>query len=80
MVVLPIPNHAEQWVNGRTIEQLKVGFMAREDEIEPAMLRAIDRIADLRAGYENLPPPIDGAAQAAELVIDLIKKRNVGRV
>ncbi len=34
MVVLPIPNHAEQWVNGRTIEKLGVGFAAHEDGIE----------------------------------------------
>lgn len=75
MVVLPIPNHAEQWVNARTIEKLGVGFMAREDEIETAMLQAIDRIETLRAAYDRLPPPGDGAAEAAEHIIALARQR-----
>jgi UDP:flavonoid glycosyltransferase YjiC (YdhE family) len=79
MVVLPIPNHAEQWVNARTIEKLGVGFLAQEDDIEGAMHRAIDRIYELRRAYQTLPPPRDGAAEAAELVVDLIEKRKTGR-
>jgi UDP-N-acetylglucosamine--N-acetylmuramyl-(pentapeptide) pyrophosphoryl-undecaprenol N-acetylglucosamine transferase len=76
MVVLPIPNHAEQWVNGRTIERLGVGFMAEENDIEPAMLRAIGRIDGLRAAYTRLPPVPDGAAQAADFVLEFLAKRN----
>jgi UDP:flavonoid glycosyltransferase YjiC (YdhE family) len=75
MVVLPIPNHAEQWVNGRTIEKLGVGFMAGEDDIEGAMMRAIDRIDELRNGYRRLPPIRDGAAEAADLIIGLAGRR-----
>jgi UDP:flavonoid glycosyltransferase YjiC (YdhE family) len=71
MVVLPVPNHAEQWVNGRTIEKLGVGFMAREDEIEAAMLRSIEDIDRFRAAYRQLPSMRDGAAEAAELVLAL---------
>lgn len=74
MVVLPIPNHAEQWVNGRTVEKLGVGFMAREDDIEPAMLRAIERIGELRAAYDRLPPIRDGAAEAAALILSLARR------
>ena len=55
MVVLPIPNHAEQWVNARTIEHLGVGFMAAEDAIEEAMTKAIERVDELRAAYRRLP-------------------------
>lgn len=75
MVVLPIPNHAEQWVNARTIEKLGVGFMASEDDIEGAMQRAISEIDRLRAGYERLPPPRDGAGEAANLIMELARKR-----
>jgi UDP:flavonoid glycosyltransferase YjiC (YdhE family) len=75
MVVLPIPNHAEQWVNGRTIEKLGVGFMAPEDAIEQATRTAIDRIGELRAAYARLPAIPDGAAQAAALVEELVKER-----
>jgi UDP:flavonoid glycosyltransferase YjiC (YdhE family) len=78
MVVLPIPNHAEQWVNARTIEKLGVGFMASEDAIESAMMTAIARIGDLRAAYERLPPLRDGAAEAADLIVELASKRRRG--
>lgn len=75
MVVLPIPNHAEQWVNGKTIENLGVGFIAHEDAIEAAMLRAIDRIDELRTAYTRLPPLRDGANEAVDHVQALIGRR-----
>jgi uncharacterized protein (TIGR00661 family) len=78
MVVLPIPNHAEQWVNGRTIEKLGVGFMAAEHEIEASMIRAIDTVDDLRAAYDNLPALRDGAKEAVTFIEDLVKRN--GRV
>jgi uncharacterized protein (TIGR00661 family) len=76
MVVLPIPNHAEQWVNARTIQDLGVGFMAHEDDIEGAMVKATREIDRLRAAYDRLPPIRDGAGDAAELIIaEASKKR-----
>jgi len=75
MVVLPIPNHAEQWVNGRTIEHLGVGLMASEDAIEQAMLKAVRSIDSLRRAYERLPPLKDGAAEAASHIIAAAESR-----
>ncbi len=75
MVVLPIPNHAEQWINGRTIEKLGVGFMAREDAIEEAMMSAAGRIDELRQAYTRLPPMRDGAAEAADHILQLASQR-----
>jgi uncharacterized protein (TIGR00661 family) len=82
MVVLPIPNHAEQWVNGRTIEKLGVGFMAHEDSIESAMIEAIRRIDELRQGYDRLPPMRDGAREAVAFIESLVasKKESVSHV
>lgn len=79
MVVLPIPNHAEQWVNGRTVEKLGVGFMAQEDGIEVAMLDAIRRIGELRGAYDRLPPMRDGAREAVGFIKTLVdsKKEHV---
>lgn len=78
MVVLPIPNHAEQWVNARTIEKLGVGFVADENDIEGAMLRAIKDIDRLRAAYTALPPVRDGAGEAAKLIVELARKSTAG--
>ncbi|HRD77583.1 MAG TPA: glycosyltransferase family protein, partial [Hyphomicrobiaceae bacterium] len=79
MVVLPIPNHAEQWVNGRTIEGLGVGVMADENAIEAAMLKAITSISDFRRAYERLPALRDGAGEAARHIIETGQKKSQQR-
>jgi UDP:flavonoid glycosyltransferase YjiC (YdhE family) len=71
MVVVPVPRHAEQWVNGRTIRHLGVGLTAPEDRLEDAMEEALDNIEALRGAYRDLPPMADGAAQSADMVMAL---------
>ena len=71
MVVIPVPRHAEQWVNGRLIEEMGVGFMAREEDLESAMLAAVERIESLRQGYRRLPPTVNGAQLAAARIASL---------
>jgi UDP:flavonoid glycosyltransferase YjiC (YdhE family) len=71
MVVVPVPRHAEQWLNARTIVHLGVGTIAKEEELEGAMLAALDRVDEFRAAYERLPVLQDGAADAAELIMGL---------
>ena len=65
MVVIPVPRHAEQWMNGRTIRHLGVGLIGSEDgpgrgmleaSIESTVARRLRRLAERRS---------DGAAQAA---------------
>jgi UDP:flavonoid glycosyltransferase YjiC (YdhE family) len=68
MIVVPVPRHAEQWVNARTIVQLGVGMMAQEDEIETAMLEAAERIDEFRAAYQDFPEIPNGAVQAADVI------------
>lgn len=75
MVVVPVPHHAEQWINGRTICHLGVGLIGREDRLEEAMEEALARIDDLRAAYAALPPARNGAAEAAELILGLADDR-----
>lgn len=71
MVVLPVPRHAEQWVNARVVRHLGVGIAAAEAALEDAIGAALANIDRLRAGYRTLPEFSDGAAQAAELILDL---------
>jgi len=71
MVVLPVPRHAEQWVNGRIVRHLGVGTIAAEAELEDATEAALADIDRLRAGYRALPPFGDGATRAAELILAL---------
>jgi len=66
MVVIPVPKHAEQWVNGKTIEHLGVGMMAEESSLESALFQALDRLELFQSGYRNLEGIEDGAAMAAK--------------
>ncbi|MCB9665418.1 MAG: hypothetical protein H6732_15000 [Alphaproteobacteria bacterium] len=75
MVVVPVPNHAEQWVNARTVQHLGVGLIGSEAELEADMRKALDQLDALRAGYARLPPTPDGAAQAADALIALAQGR-----
>lgn len=73
MVVVPVPRHAEQWINARTIAHLGVGMMAEEEAMERAMTEALDRIEDFRRAFRNLPAIPDGAAEAATIILDTAK-------
>lgn len=69
LIVIPVPNHAEQWINARTICDLGVGMMAKEEELPVAIDQALARIDQFRAAYAALPPATDGAAQAADHIV-----------
>ena len=74
VVVIPVPRHAEQWVNARIVRQLGLGFEAAEEDLEPAMQKALAQIDDMRAAYDRLPAFADGAAQAAGLILGLARR------
>ena len=69
VVVVPVPRHAEQWLNARTIVKLGVGLMATEEGLEDALIDGLARIEELRAAYARIPPAEDGAAQAADAIV-----------
>jgi len=75
LVVVPVPNHAEQWVNAKTIEHLRVGMIATQSNYQDVMLEAIARLDGFRAAYEALPQAQDGAKQAAVAIARLAKQR-----
>jgi UDP:flavonoid glycosyltransferase YjiC (YdhE family) len=76
LVVIPVPNHAEQWINARTIEHLGVGMSAQERELENAIGSAAQQVARFHEGYRKLGEIPDGAAQAAKLIMSLVASRN----
>jgi UDP:flavonoid glycosyltransferase YjiC (YdhE family) len=72
LIVIPVPNHAEQWVNARTICELGVGMMAREEDLPAAIETALGRFEEFRAAYAALPAAADGAAQAADRILQAV--------
>lgn len=75
VVVVPVPRHAEQWVNARTIVHLGVGLAATEEGLEEAMAAGLRRIDEFRAAYSRLPVPEDGAEQAAAAIVEVARGR-----
>lgn len=75
MVVVPVPRHAEQWVNARTIVELGVGLMAEESEIESRTLEALARINDFRSAYQALPELRDGAREASDFILSVATEK-----
>ena len=73
IIVIPVPKHAEQWVNAKTIERIGVGMVSQESNLEPAMLAAFGRIDELRNAYQQLGRNPDGAKQAAEKILKFLR-------
>ena len=71
MVVIPVPKHAEQWVNARTVEKLGIGSISCEQNLEKAMNLAIDKIDQFRAAYKNIGDIENGADQAAREILSM---------
>ena len=72
MVVIPVPRHAEQWINGRTVEHLGVGTMAQEEALESAMLKALGNIGSFREAYRAIETISDGADEVAKSILQRI--------
>ena len=76
LVVIPVPNHAEQWINARTIEHLGVGMSAQEADLEDALAAAAGQVERFHEGYRKLGDMPDGAAQAANLIMSYAISRS----
>ena len=68
VLVVPVPGHAEQWLNAHMICALGVGDVCGEDGILPAVCRAIGRIGEFCDAYAKIPAVADGAGQAADAI------------
>ena len=76
MVVIPVPHHAEQWINGRTVEELGIGLVAEEADLENKMIEAYGRIDEFRDAYEKISPHPVGAETAAQIILDFVAERS----
>ena len=72
--VVPVPGHAEQFVNARLVQRLGLGFVATEETVLEQLLDMHRQ--DRWAGLQPMPPAfeLDGASQAAEAIYDAIGK------
>jgi hypothetical protein len=74
-LVLPVPGHAEQFVNASLIEDFGLGFAATEANV---LNRLMDLYQQDRWGDLRLPPPafdIEGDREAAEAILACMAAR-----
>ena len=69
LLIIPVPNHAEQWINARTIEKLGVGIMCTVDNFEEYMIQALETLPKFIDAYSRLPTPSDAADDAADFIL-----------
>lgn len=74
--VVPVPGHAEQFVNARLVHELGLGFVATEADV-------LDQLMTMHAqnqwtGLKPRPPvfEIDGAREAAEVIRAHVEKKS----
>lgn len=75
VIVVPVANHAEQWVNARTVQALGVGSLGREDRLREDIEAGLARVERWRAAYRALAGWEDGATQAADLIEGMARRR-----
>ena len=76
--VLPVPGHAEQFVNARLASRLGLGFVASEDDILDRLLAMYEQdcwidLQPMAATFE-----LDGDREAAQAILDLAENRRAG--
>jgi len=69
LLVIPVPNHAEQWINARVIEMLGVGMMCTEENFEDVMFKALDQLSQFVDAYDQLPQSTNAADDAAKIIL-----------
>ena len=74
--VMPVPGHAEQYVNAKVLSDLGFGYVVREDEVV-AKIKDLCRVNRWDGMKPRSPTAgVQGAREAAEVILDVIQKRS----
>jgi hypothetical protein len=72
--VVPVPGHAEQFVNARLVQELGLGFVSTEADVLDHLLKM--HAEDIWIGLKSMPETfeIGGAQEAAKAILELCEK------
>lgn len=73
--VVPVPGHAEQWVNARLVRNMGRGFIASETDVMNRIGSMVEANNWSGLAEEMTPVDIDGARQAADAIDEVIRER-----
>jgi UDP:flavonoid glycosyltransferase YjiC (YdhE family) len=74
LVVVPIPNHSEQWVNAKIVENRNLGVIATENQIEPGIQNVVRNFKKYIDAIERMnaeKTTIIGREQAADIILEV---------
>ncbi len=69
MIVVPVPNHAEQWINAKQIENSGCGFISSENNYEDIIPKLIKNFNDIKQNFEKYSTNKNGADEAADIIV-----------
>jgi len=72
-LVIPLPNHAEQFVNAQTVEAKGLGIAANEEEVPEKFRQLLKDYPQIRRAQESWGAGIAGACSAASFLKKLIQ-------
>lgn len=71
VIVIPVENHAEQFINASIIERLGLGLVATEDNVVDKMREMIARFGEFVESHRQFGCETDGAERAARLIDEM---------
>jgi len=76
MAVIPVENHAEQYVNAKTVEELGLGIITTSIEIPSAIREVISNIDSFRSSHEAYTFKDDGSEKACRIVMEIVNNQS----
>ena len=70
MIVVPVPNHSEQWTNAKQIVSAGCGILGDENNYENLITKLNDNFEKYESRYDNLEIENNGAENAAKIILD----------
>ena len=71
MIVVPVPNHSEQWVNAKQIQDAGCGIIGNENNYEDLIPKLINNYANFKNNFLKYSTSENGAEEAAKIILDI---------
>ncbi len=72
LIVIPVENHAEQFINAKMVENLGIGFMASADDMADSIKTVTQKIEDFREKCKLLNWEQNGAEEACKVILSFL--------
>ena len=71
MIVIPVPNHSEQWTNAKQIVHAGCGILGNEENYEDLITELNKNFEKYETNYDALKIDNHGADNAAKIILDI---------